>query len=164
VLYIGCRGSNLFQNFVGELTDIRITNTAVYTTDFVPDQLPTLVAGHTKLLYTPTVDTIYGVDAGDYSLPMKNKSVTYNSDYPQQIHRLTVTHNSENSGATAVITFTAGADAIPVGATMVYLSILRTVTSNQYFNGARLLALDPVPYGSGEGFQGNTQHTFTWYT
>jgi hypothetical protein len=82
VLYIGCRGYNLFQNFVGKLADIRITNTAVYTTDFVPDQPITSIAGHTKLLYTPTVDTIYGVDTGDYSLPMKNKSVVYNSDYP----------------------------------------------------------------------------------
>jgi hypothetical protein len=161
-LYIGCRGNNLFQNFIGKLTNIRITDTEVYTTNFVPDQLPTVIADHTKLLYTPTVDTMYSLAAG--GLAIATKQISYSSDYAPVTHSLTVTHNEGNSGATAVITFTAGADAIPVGATMVYIGILRTVTSNQYFNGARLLAIEPVPYGAGEGFQANSQHTFTWRT
>jgi len=164
LLYIGCRGSNLFQNFVGKLTNIRITNTAVYTTNFIPDQLPTVISGHTKLLYTPTVDTIYGVDTGDYSLPIINKSVTYSSDYPPQTHQLTVTQNHENDGSNSCITRTAGADAIPIGATMVLNGTVETVIQNNTFNDSRAIAFDPPVTAGSSGFYADQQYTFTWYT
>jgi hypothetical protein len=80
-LYIGKRGNNNFQYFNGKLTNIRITDTAVYTENFVPVQLPTVVASHTKLLLRPTVDTIYGIDEGNLGLAISSSGATYSSDY-----------------------------------------------------------------------------------
>lgn len=80
-LYIGKRGNNNFQYFNGKLTNIRITDTAVYNSNFVPDQLPSVVASHTKLLLRPTVDTIYGVDEGNLALAISSSGATYSSDY-----------------------------------------------------------------------------------
>ena len=76
---------NGFQYFNGKLADIRITNTAVYTEDFIPDQPITRLTGHTKLLLNPTFKTVYGVDAGDLALPISNRAVSYNVDYPVPI-------------------------------------------------------------------------------
>jgi hypothetical protein len=81
-LYIGKRGNNPFQFFNGKLTNIRILDSAFYGSDFVPEILPTSVAGHTKLLLTPTVDTIYGVDEGNLSLAIASSGATYSSEYP----------------------------------------------------------------------------------
>jgi hypothetical protein len=81
-LYIGKRGDNPFQFFNGKLTNIRITDTAVYTGSFNPTALPALISGHTKLLLTPTADTIYGVDSGDLALDLSSSGVRYSSDYP----------------------------------------------------------------------------------
>ena len=80
-LYIGKRGNNTFQYFNGKLTNIRILDSAFYGSDFFPDQLPTVVAGHTKLLLRPTVDTIYGVDEGNLGLAVSSSGATYSSDY-----------------------------------------------------------------------------------
>ena len=82
-LYIGCRGNNLFQNFIGKLTNIRITDTEVYAGNFTPDVLPAVIADHTKLLYTPTVDTMYKLAAG--GLAIGTKQIAFNSDYPQVV-------------------------------------------------------------------------------
>ena len=81
-LYIGKRGDNPFQFFNGKLTNIRITDTAVYTGSFNPTALPALISGHTKLLLTPTADTIYGVDSGDLALSLSSSGIRYSSDYP----------------------------------------------------------------------------------
>jgi hypothetical protein len=81
-LYIGKRGNNPFQFFNGKLTNIRILDSAFYGSNFVPDQLPAVVAGHTKLLLRPTVDTIYGVDEGNLGLAVSSSGATYSTDYP----------------------------------------------------------------------------------
>jgi hypothetical protein len=80
-LYIGCRGNNLFQNFIGKLTNIRITDTEVYAGNFTPDVLPAVIVDHTKLLYTPTVDTMYKLAAG--GLPIATRQIAYSTEYPQ---------------------------------------------------------------------------------
>ena len=80
-LYIGTRGSNFYSQFFdGKLTNIRITDTAVYSGSFNPDVLPAVIADHTKLLYTPTVDTMYGVAAGNIAIGTRN--ISYSTDYP----------------------------------------------------------------------------------
>jgi Concanavalin A-like lectin/glucanases superfamily len=84
-LYIGKRGNNAFQYFNGRLTDIRITDSAVYTENFVPNQPITSIANHTKLLLRPTVDTIYGVDEGNLGLAVASAGATYSVDYPVPI-------------------------------------------------------------------------------
>jgi hypothetical protein len=81
-LYIGKRGNNPFQFFNGRLTNIRITDTAVYTGNFTPDQLPAVIASHTKLLLRPTVDTIYGIDEGNLGLAVASAGATYTAEYP----------------------------------------------------------------------------------
>jgi hypothetical protein len=81
-LYIGKRGNNAFQYFNGKLTNIRILDSAYYGSDFVQEILPTAVAGHTKLLLTPTVDKIYGVDEGNLGLAVSSSGATYSSEYP----------------------------------------------------------------------------------
>jgi hypothetical protein len=81
-LYIGKRGNNAFQYFNGKLTNIRILDSAFYGSNFVPDQLPAVIAGHTKLLLRPTVDTIYGIDEGNLGLAVSSAGATYSADYP----------------------------------------------------------------------------------
>ena len=81
-LYIGKRGSIPYQPFNGKLTNIRITDTAVYTSNFVPSLTPTLIAGNTKLLLVPNADTINGVDTGDLALAVSSSGIRYSSDYP----------------------------------------------------------------------------------
>jgi hypothetical protein len=87
-LYIGKRGNNAFQYFNGKLTNIRILDSAFYGSNFFPDQLPSVVAGHTKLLLRPTVDTIYGVDEGNLGLAISSSGATYSSDYAPVTHGL----------------------------------------------------------------------------
>jgi hypothetical protein len=177
LLYIGCRGSNLFQNFVGKLTNIRITNTSVYTTNFVPDQLPTVIAGHTKLLYTPTVDTIYGVDTGDYSLPILNKSVTYSSDYAPVTNTYTARTWDENDGyaggysgnqINVNISDYPGIVNVPNGATIVLTgqtSGTFTVGSGHPFSQAITVGyLRKLVRGLGIAIYGGDTLTFTWRT
>jgi hypothetical protein len=83
-LYIGKRGNNAFQYFNGKLTNIRILNSAYYGSNFVPELITTAVAGHTKLLLTPTVDTIYGFDEGNLGLAIASSGATYSSEYPTE--------------------------------------------------------------------------------
>jgi hypothetical protein len=97
-LYIGRRGNNTFQYFNGKLTNIRILDSAFYGSDFFPDQLPTIVAGHTKLLLRPTVDTIYGVDEGDLGLAVSSSGATYSSDYAPVKNTYTARTWDENDG------------------------------------------------------------------
>jgi hypothetical protein len=97
-LYIGKRGNNNFQYFNGKLTNIRITDTAVYTSTFVPAQLPTVIASHTKLLFRPTVDTIYGVDEGNLGLAISSSGATYSSDYAPVTNTYTALHYDQNDG------------------------------------------------------------------
>ena len=84
-LYIGKRGNNTFQYFNGKMTNIRITDTAVYTSNFVPNLTPTLIAGHTKLLLAPTADTINGIDTGDLALALGSSGIRYSSEYPVKL-------------------------------------------------------------------------------
>jgi hypothetical protein len=88
-LSIGQRGydaggtANAFQYFNGKLTNIRITNTAVYTGAFVPDVLPLKISG-TKLLWTPTNYSIV-TDSSDLAETMTTHgSLAYNTDYPNE--------------------------------------------------------------------------------
>jgi len=81
-LYIGAfpspyEGSSLD----GKLTNLRITNTAVYSANFTPALLPSVVAGHTRLMWAPT-DQAFTTDTGDSVLTLTNNGATYSSDYP----------------------------------------------------------------------------------
>jgi hypothetical protein len=167
-LYIGKRGNNPFQFFNGKLTNIRITDIAVYSSDFVPTQLPTVIASHTKLLLRPTVDTIYGVDEGNLGLAVASAGATYSSDYPPVTNRYTVA-TAPNAVFTPglLLVFTndyPNAGTIPVGATAVISGTLVTVVQvdiNQDFAGhpAVYIATDAAgAVGS------NVSVTFTWYT
>jgi hypothetical protein len=97
-LYIGKRGNNPFQFFNGKLTNIRILDSAFYGSDFIPDQLPAVVAGHTKLLLRPTVDTIYGIDEGSLGLAVSSSGSTYSSDYAPVTNTYTARTWNENDG------------------------------------------------------------------
>ena len=83
-------GAHQYQWFNGKITNIRITNTAVYTSSFIPTVLPTKISG-TKFLWAPTN---YGIttDSSDLALPMtNNNSLSYDSDYPiEQAYELSV--------------------------------------------------------------------------
>jgi hypothetical protein len=81
-LVIGKRGEGNYQYFDGKITNMRITNTKVYTGAFVPAVLPLKVSG-TKLLWTPTN---YGIvtDASDIAGTITNHGATYNTDYPDE--------------------------------------------------------------------------------
>jgi hypothetical protein len=147
-LYIGCRGNNLFQNFIGKLTNIRITDTEVYTTNFVPDQLPTVIADHTKLLYTPTVDTMYSLAAG--GLAIATKQISYSSDYQQAFIGLVHPYPGGTLGNTYCIAANprfAEAMTIPVGA-RINSNIpgfgTRTVTNLATIGGDRVISYDPT--------------------
>ena len=85
-LYIGrLAGPTYNSHFDGKLTNIRITNTAVYTTGFLPPYTqPTIVGGHTKLLWTPTQYSIT-TDGGDHATAITNNGATADTDYPQPI-------------------------------------------------------------------------------
>jgi len=79
-LYIGCRGSNLFQQFIGKLTNIRICSVAKYLSNFDPTVLPVLDAGNTPLLFNPSSRKVQ--DEGDNGLAVVSYGVTYSTDYP----------------------------------------------------------------------------------
>jgi hypothetical protein len=177
-LYIGCRGNNLFQNFIGKLTNIRITDTEVYTTNFFPDQLPTVIADHTKLLYTPTVDTMYSLAAG--GLAIATKQISYSSDYAPVKNTYTARTWNENDGyaggygtnaINVKISDYPGIVNVPNGATIVLTgqtSGTFTVGSGHPFSnaitegGLRKLVrgLDPQIYN----INGGDNLTITWYT
>ena len=170
-LYIGTRGTNLFQNFVGKLASIRITDTEVYTGDFVPTQTPVESLGdraHDKLLYIPTVDTIYGVDTGSLALPLRSSGIKYSSDYPPVIHRYTVQHSAGTFTPNFLIVYTNSypdAATVPVGATAVINGTTVTVTEvdpgvSFAGNPACYILLD----GPGVPVTVFTNVTFTWYT
>lgn len=100
-LYIGKRGNNTFQYFNGKLTNIRITDTAAYTSEFVPAQIPVESLSdraHDRLLITPTVDTIYGVDTGSLALALASSGIVYSSDYPPVTHVYTARNYNQQDG------------------------------------------------------------------
>ena len=80
-LYIGRLAPSYGGHFDGKLTNIRITNTAVYTSSFEPTIKPALIEGNTKLLWAP--DSVeLAADTGDYTTTITNNGVTYSTDYP----------------------------------------------------------------------------------
>ena len=161
-LYIGKRGNNTFQYFNGKMTNIRITDTAVYTSGFNPVQIPTLITGNTKLLIIPNFDTINGIDTGDLALALSSSGIRYSSDYPPA-HMITVTQNHLNDNGQAVATGSTGASTIPVGATTVLRNVTRTVTNNIDISGDRVIYVTPQPDGSPDtGFIADAQYTFIW--
>jgi hypothetical protein len=81
-LYIGRLGGGYGGWFDGEITNVRITDTAVYNTTFTPDLAPVSIPGHTRLLWTPT-DQVSFTDTGDYALTIiNNNNVAFSTDYP----------------------------------------------------------------------------------
>jgi hypothetical protein len=179
-LYIGKRGNNAFQYFNGKLTNIRILDSAFYGSNFFPDQLPSVVAGHTKLLLRPTVDTIYGVDEGNLGLAISSSGATYSSDYAPVKNTYTARTWDENdgyaggySGNQINVNISDYPDIVnvPNGATIVLTgqaSGTFTVGSGHPFSqaitegGLRKLVrgLDPDIYH----IYGGDTLTFTWYT
>ena len=179
-LYIGKRGNNTFQYFNGKLTNIRILDSAFYGSDFFPDQLPTVVAGHTKLLLRPTVDTIYGVDEGNLGLAVSSSGATYSSDYAPVKNTYTARTWDENDGyaggysgnqITVNINDYPGILSVPDGATVVLTgqaSGTFTVGSGHPFSQAITIGylrklvrgLDPDIYH----IYGGDNLTITWYT
>jgi len=176
-LYIGKRGNNAFQYFNGKLTNIRILDSAFYGSNFSPDQLPTVVAGHTKLLLRPTVDTIYGVDEGNLGLAISSSGATYSSDYAPVKNTYTARTWDENDGyaggysgnqINVKISDYPGIVNVPNGATVVLTgqaSGTFTVGSGHSFSqaitegGLRKLVRD-----LGISVYGGDTLTFTWYT
>jgi hypothetical protein len=179
-LYIGKRGNNAFQYFNGKLTNIRILDSAFYGSNFSPDQLPTVVAGHTKLLLRPTVDTIYGVDEGNLGLAISSSGATYSADYAPVKNTYTARTWDENDGYAGGYSSNAinvkisdypDIVNVPNGATVVLTgqaSGTFTVGSGHPFSnaitegGLRKLVrgLDPEIYS----IYGGDTLTFTWYT
>jgi len=179
-LYIGKRGNNAFQYFNGKLTNIRILDSAFYGSNFSPDQLPSVVAGHTKLLLRPTVDTIYGVDEGNLGLAVSSSGATYSSDYAPVKNTYTARTWNENDGyaggygtnaINVKISDYPGIVDVPNGATIVLTgqtSGTFTVGSGHPFSnaitegGLRKLVrgLDPQIYN----INGGDNLTITWYT
>ena len=176
-LYIGKRGNNPFQFFNGKLTNIRITDTAVYTSDFVPDQLPAVIASHTKLLLRPTVDTIYGVDEGNLGLAVSSSGATYSSDYAPVTNTYTAITWDLNDGYAGGYSSNAinvnindypGILSVPNGATVVLTgqtSGTFTVGSGHPFSQAVTDGyLRKLVRGLGIAVYGGDTLTFTWYT
>ena len=176
-LYIGKRGNNNFQYFNGKLTNIRITDTAVYTSNFVPDQLPTVVASHTKLLLRPTVDTIYGVDEGNLGLAISSSGATYSSDYAPVTNTYTARTYNENdqyaggySGNAIKVYIPDYPDIlnVPNGATVVLTgqtSGTFTVGSGLPFSQATTtLSVRLLVTGLGIAVYGGDNLTFAWRT
>ena len=176
-LYIGKRGNNNFQYFNGKLTNIRITDTAVYTSNFVPDQLPTVVASHTKLLLRPTVDTIYGVDEGNLGLAISSSGATYSSDYAPVTNTYTArTYNEVDqyaggySGNAIKVYIPDYPDIlnVPNGATIVLTgqtSGTFTVGSGLAFSQATTSGtVRNLAIGLGTTVYGGDNLTFTWRT
>jgi hypothetical protein len=96
--YPNSRGYRLTNNL--GITGQPDINVGVVTLgSLVPDILPKLIPGHTKLLLTPTVDTVYGVDRGDNNLAIQSSGIRFNSDYPQIVVGGTITDTvTGNSG------------------------------------------------------------------
>ena len=97
-LYIGCRGSNLFQQFIGKLTNIRICSTAKYLSNFDPTVLPVLDAGNTPLLFNPSSRKVQ--DEGDNGLAIVSYGVTYSTEYPQLLTGVIHPYNGGTFGTT----------------------------------------------------------------
>ena len=101
-LYIGRRGTGNFQYFNGKITNIRITNTAQYSTDFTPDLQPAKITG-TKFLLNPTSKQVR--DQSDNNLVVTNYNpagleigVTYSTEYPQLLAGVVHPYNSGSLG------------------------------------------------------------------
>ena len=167
-LYIGRRGNNDFQYFNGKITNLRITDQALYNGNFTPDTLPSRIVSHTRLLWTPT-DGALAVDSGDNALSITNNGVTFSTDYPPVIHRYTVqTPSNAIFTPNFVLVFTddyPSAGTIPVGATAVIDGTTVTVTAvdtGQDFAGHAACFI--LTDGPGSPVSPNTSVTFTWYT
>jgi hypothetical protein len=159
-LYIGCRGSNLFQQFIGKLTNIRICSTAKYLSNFNPTVLPVLDAGNTPLLFNPSSRKVQ--DEGDTGLALVSYGVTYSTDYPQALIGVVHPYNGGTFG-----TMYCGAgdpklavfQTIPIGARMTSNIPgfgTRTVNLRQASGGDWQLGYDPT------GLTGFTSDTDTF--
>ena len=95
-LYIGCRGNNLFQQFIGKLTNIRICSTAKYLSNFDPTVLPVRDAGNTPLLFNPSSRKVQ--DEGDNGLAIVSYGITYSTDYPQALTGVVHPYNGGTFG------------------------------------------------------------------
>jgi hypothetical protein len=106
-LYIGRRGTGDFQYFSGKLTNIRICSTAKYSTDFIPNILPTLDSGHTAFMFNPT--NRQASDEGDNGLriinwnddstnPRQTFGLTYSTEYPQALTGVVHPYNGGTFG------------------------------------------------------------------
>ena len=127
-LYIGRRGTGDFQYFSGKLTNIRICSTAKYSTDFIPNILPTLDSGHTAFMFNPT--NRQASDEGDNGLriinwnddstnPRQTFGVTYSTEYPQSVTGVVHPYNGGSLGTIYCLAGNpklASFQAIPVGA------------------------------------------------
>ena len=80
IMTIGRRGISGGAYFNGKLTNIRINNTAVYSSTFYPPVTPANISG-TIFLYEPT-DQALATDTSSSPQIITNNSVTYSSDYP----------------------------------------------------------------------------------
>jgi hypothetical protein len=130
-LVIGKRGQIPFQYFAGKLTNIRITNTAVYTgtfNPFVTSYPPAKVTG-TRLLMNPT-DFNTVLDLSDSSHTFGG-SCGGGNDYPAPpTYTITPAASSINEGSG--LTFTVGGTNINNGT--YYWTINNTTTSNADFS------------------------------
>jgi hypothetical protein len=165
-LYIGCRGSNLFQQFIGKLTNIRICSIAKYLSNFVPTQLPVLDAGNTPLLFNPSSRKVQ--DEGDNGLALVSYGVTYSTDYAPVTYSYTLA-TAPNAVFTPslVLVFTndyPDAGTVPVGAKAVISGTLVTVVQvdiNQVFGGNPAVYITTDAAGA---VGNNVSITFTWRT
>lgn len=154
----------------GKLADFQISNTALYDptapTVSIPSRRLGAVKGQTEILLDGV--TSITTDAANKQTVVKtNGTVTLDADFPSHLHSLVVTQFSGNDGSQIMITDTAGADAIPVGALMELNGIYRRVTAViTDFLGTGHVAcyVTPQPDSGMPGFHANTNYTFTWYT
>ena len=147
-LYIGCRGSNLFQQFIGKLTNIRICSTAKYLSNFDPTVLPVRDVASTPLLFNPSSRKVQ--DEGDNGLAVVSYGVTYSTDYPQAFIGLAHPYPGGTLGNTYCVAANprfAEAMTIPIGA-RITSNIpgfgTRTVTNLATIGGDRVITYDPT--------------------
>jgi len=159
-LYIGRRGTGDFQYFVGKITNIRISNTAQYSTDFTPDVQPDNITG-TKFLLNPTSKQVR--DQSDNSLAVVGYQVSYSTEYPQSLTGIVHPYNGGNLGTIYCRVGDpklAAFQAIPVGA---------KITSNIAGFGTRTVGFTQGDLGVGfaviydpTGLTGETSDTDTF--
>jgi hypothetical protein len=139
-LYIGRRGTGDFQYFDGKITNIRISNTAQYSTDFTPDVQPANITG-TKFLLNPTSKQVR--DQSDNSLAVVGYQVSYSTEYPQSVTGIVHPYSGGTLGTTFCLLGNpkfAAFQSIPVGA---------RITSNIAGFGVRTVGITQADLGIG---------------